>query len=84
MRHRDTMPTVLRRGPYRFSFYSYDRREPPHVHVTSGGAQAKVWLHDGTLASNAGFTRRQITDILKLVRENRESLLRSWDEFFKT
>ena len=78
------MPTVLRLGPYRLSFYSNDRREPPHVHVTSGNAQAKVWLHDASLASNSGFTRRQISDILKLVRENSESLLRSWNEFFKS
>ena len=38
------MPTVLRKKGYRFSFYSYDLREPMHVHVTKDGREAKVWM----------------------------------------
>ena len=38
------MPTVLRRGPYRFFFYSSDRAEPPHVHVERDENLAKFWL----------------------------------------
>ena len=30
------MPTILRRGPYRF-FYSNDAKEPMHVHVERDG-----------------------------------------------
>ncbi|GLH71472.1 hypothetical protein GETHPA_30060 [Geothrix rubra] len=26
-------PTLHREGPFRFSFYSHEPREPPHVHV---------------------------------------------------
>lgn len=77
------MPTVMRRGPYRFSFYSSDRREPPHVHVTRDRAQAKIWLHDAALAWSFGFTRREIADIVEIVRETREQLLRRWNEHFK-
>ena len=28
------MPIVLKEGPYRFFFYSADRDEPKHIHVT--------------------------------------------------
>ena len=38
------MPTVLRRGPYLFFFYSSDRAEPPHVHVQRDENLAKFWL----------------------------------------
>jgi len=51
------MPTVLRWGPYRAFFYSNERGEPPHIHVRSGDFEAKFWLHDLTVAANAGFQR---------------------------
>ena len=35
------MPTVLRIGPYRFFFYSYDLGERMHIHVISGRNEAK-------------------------------------------
>jgi len=40
------MPTVLRWGPYRAFFYSNEGGEPPHIHVRSGGFEAKFWLLD--------------------------------------
>ena len=49
------MPTVLRWGPYRAFFYSSEGGEPPHIHVRSGDAEAKFWLHDLSMAVNAGF-----------------------------
>jgi len=38
------MPTVLRRGPYRFFFVSVDWSEPPHIHVRREDKTAKFWL----------------------------------------
>ena len=46
------MPTIFRVNGYRFSFYSYDLGEPVHVHVTKGGAEAKVWMNPLALAWN--------------------------------
>lgn len=37
-------PTVLQSGPYRFFFYSSDRGEPTHVHITRERKEAKFWL----------------------------------------
>jgi hypothetical protein len=54
------MPTVLRWGPYRAFFYSNERGEPPHIHVRSGDFEAKFWLHDLSVAINAGFPAHEI------------------------
>jgi hypothetical protein len=76
------MPTVLRIGPYRFFFYAGDRDEPSHVHVEREDNTAKFWLNPVRLQVSGGFSRSEINRILRLVEENREHLLRSWDEFF--
>ena len=76
------MPTVLRQGPYRFFFFAGDRDEPAHVHVQRQGSLAKFWLEPVRLARSGGFGRPEIMDIQRIVRDNREGLLRSWHEYF--
>jgi hypothetical protein len=39
------MPTVLKRGAYRFYFYSHEPNEPPHVHVDRDRLSAEFWLN---------------------------------------
>jgi hypothetical protein len=58
------MPTVLRWGPYRAFFYSNEGGEPAHVHVRSGGREAKFWLHDLSVSVDAGFPAHEIGDII--------------------
>jgi hypothetical protein len=76
------MPTVLRTDGFRLYFYSHEPGEPPHVHVDRGGATAKIWLNDGTLASNAGFSAKELGSVLRLVRTHRQELLEAWRGFF--
>ena len=76
------MPTVLRRGAYRFFFVSLDRTEPPHVHVRRENKVAKFWLEPVVLERDGGFSRAELNVILKLIDEHRERLMRSWYEFF--
>lgn len=76
------MPTVLRSGPYRFFFYAGDREEPPHVHVERGNDSAKFWLVPVRLEYSGGFSRAEIRRVEQLVEENRETLLRGWNEYF--
>jgi len=76
------MPTVLRRGAYRFFFVSLDRSEPPHIHVRRENMVAKIWLEPVALERAGGFSRVELCIILKLVEEHRERLTRSWYEFF--
>jgi hypothetical protein len=76
------MPTVLRIGPYRFFFYAGDRDEPPHTHVERDRNTAKFWLDPVRLQNSGGFSRNEINRIQKLVEENGEHLLESWNEYF--
>jgi hypothetical protein len=76
------MPTVLRSGPSRFFFYSGDRDEPPHVHVERDDSEAKFWLDPVRLERSRGFARKEITDVLRIIEENQQSLLESWHEYF--
>jgi len=73
------MPTVLRIGPYRFYFYSHDLiNEPPHVHIDRDDLSAKFWLKPVALASNLGFSARELSKIEKFVREHQTELLERW------
>ena len=78
----DTLPTVLRAGPYRLFFYSADRDEPPHVHVEREEGKARSWLEPVRLEKSRGFGRTEIARIERLVAEKAAILLRSWHEYF--
>lgn len=78
------MPTILRIQGFRVYFWSREPNEPPHVHLDKGGSSAKVWLDPVLLASNVGFPARDLSVILRLVREHQPKLLEAWHEFFGT
>jgi hypothetical protein len=69
-------------GPYRFLFYSSDGEEPPHVHVKRDDNSAKFWLNPVRLQGSGGFKPVEVRRIQRLVEQQRETLLRSWDAFF--
>ena len=80
------MPTVLRRDGFRFAFFSNEGnpREPPHVHVSSGGNEAKAWLEpEIAVAESSGFNARELNHLLRIVDEERDRLLRAWNEHFR-
>ena len=76
------MPTVLRSGPYRFFFYSADAHEPPHLHVERDENRAKFWLEPVALQSSAGFSRRELLDLYRLIFDNQVLLLNRWHDYF--
>ena len=77
------MPTVLRRGPYRFHFYASDRNEPRHIHAARDGADAKFWLDpEVNLAQNRGFMARELREIQEIIEDNLQTLRDAWDDFF--
>jgi len=76
------VPTVLRKGPYRFFFYAGDRGEPRHVHVERDEKIAKIWLDPIRLQSSGGFSRAEIARIQKLVNEHNELFQEAWDAYF--
>jgi hypothetical protein len=75
------MPTILRIGPYRFFFYAGDGLEPAHIHVERDNCISKFWLDPVVLERSGGFRRSEINRVLRLVEENREELLRGWNEY---
>jgi len=77
------MPTVLRSGPYRFFFYSSDGDEPLHAHVERDDCTAKYWLEPVRLEWSAGFRPVELRRIQAIITENREPLLKAWNEYFR-
>ena len=76
------MPTVLRIGAFRFHFYSHEPGEPPHIHIECGGTECKIWLQEVAVARNRGFSARDLSRALTLVREHRILLLEAWYGYF--
>jgi hypothetical protein len=79
------MPVVFRDSGLRYYFFSNEGipREPRHVHVKGRGCDAKIWLEpEMSIADSYGFNARQLSAILRVVANNRERILRAWDEHF--
>lgn len=77
------MPTVLRWQGWQFFFYSGDEGEPAHVHVKKGEAEAKVWLHDISVAKSYAMNARDLGTIVGKVREHRDEFQEAWDAHFR-
>ena len=78
------MPTILRKGPYRFFFYAGDREEPIHVHVERDEKVAKFWLAPIRLHASGGFSRIEIRRIHQLVDAHADELREAWDAYFNS
>ena len=77
------MPTILTVSGFRFFFYSGDKNEPIHIHVTKGSATGKIWLEpEISIAYMVGFNNKDIRDIIKVVINNNESFKLKWNEYF--
>jgi hypothetical protein len=74
------MPTVLRWKGYRFFFYSADPWEPAHIHVQRDGHEAKVWLHDMSVAVNLGYASHELNEIVRTVRAHRDAFMEAWND----
>ena len=78
------MPVVLRYKGFRF-FYSNEGspREPVHVHVRSGGGEAKLWLKPQVRAANSyGFDAGTLRELVEVARLNDEMIERAWCDYF--
>jgi len=75
------MPTVVIEG-YKCRFYSSDVAEPPHVHVLRAGHVAKVWLSPVRVEHNYGYSRDELSRILRLLEQYQSRLLEEWNGYF--
>ena len=79
------MPAVFRHKGFRYGFYSNEGqpREPPHVHVSKGEADAKFWLVPTVdLAYNRGHPARVLRELTEVITHRRQALLEAWHEHF--
>jgi hypothetical protein len=76
------MPVALRVKGYRFFFFSLEGHEPPHIHVEQAERFAKFWLNPVALVKSRGFRSNKLTEIQRIIEENRDTLLEKWDEHF--
>lgn len=76
------MPTILRRGPYRFYFRSVDGVEPPHIHVRRDNRFAKFWLNPVRLQNGGSFSQRDLRAIHRIIENYQDSLLEAWNDYF--
>ncbi|MCI0691377.1 DUF4160 domain-containing protein [candidate division KSB1 bacterium] len=76
------MPKILQVGRYRFSFFSNETGEPPHIHVKANGNQAKFWLNPVELASNYGFKAYELNKIKQIVWQYQTEFIEAWHEYF--
>ena len=67
-------------GPYRFFFYSFDCREPMHVHVEHERDSCKFWLEPLALAANRGFTPKELNRIRRLIAQHSGEIQDAWKE----
>ena len=75
------MPVVLRVAGYKFFFYQADvANEPPHVHVTKEGNEAKFWLDPVKVAREGKFRKSALRDIERIIEANLQFLLNAWKE----
>ena len=76
------MPTVLRKGPYRFYFYSHESNEPAHIHIDRDNLSAKFWLDPISLVHNFGFKAHELKQLQLMVIENQSLLKEVWYGYF--
>lgn len=54
-----------------------------HIHVQSGGGEAKFWLlPEIELAKNYEFTRKQLKQIENIIEEYSNEIRDAWNSYF--
>jgi Domain of unknown function (DUF4160) len=76
------MPTVFVINGFRFFFYSNENDEPVHIHVEKAEDAAKFWLNPVELEYNYGFSSRELKQIESIVKQNSNTLIVKWNEYF--
>ena len=75
------MPTILRKYGYRFHFYSNERNEPCHIHITGKGGEMKVWLPSMKIEFAYALSPLEQRKIMAVIRQNTELFVEAWNEF---
>jgi hypothetical protein len=52
------------------------------VHIDRDALSAKFWLEAVSMASNIGFSAKELRKLQSIVQDNQKSLLEAWHEYF--
>ena len=75
-------PTVFRWKDYRFFFFSREE-ERMHVHVYCPEGEAKLWLEpEVDVARSHGLSERQLSELVRVVKERSDDIRDSWRVHF--
>ena len=64
--------------------FSLEGTEPPHIHIEQAERFAKFWLEPISLVKSRGFRSSELSEIQKLVEENRDFLVEKWNDYFSS
>jgi hypothetical protein len=77
------MPKIFEKDGYRFFFYS-NEHAPVHVHVRYSGGDAIFVVDDSVeLRESHGLRVRELSKAQQLAEENKELIIKKWNEYFK-
>jgi hypothetical protein len=79
------MPIVFREDGLRYYFFSNEGspREPIHIHVRSGGRDAKIWIEpEIAVADSYGFSSGELARIVDTIARHRRLIVKAWHEHF--
>lgn len=75
-------PTVFRYKNYKFFFFSNEESRM-HIHIWSPDGEAKFWIEPVVaLADYKGFSKRQITELKKVVEKHAQEIEKVWKKHF--
>ena len=76
-------PTIHRENGYRYFFFS--REERVHIHIVSGGGEAKFWLKpEISLAKSYHYSAKQLKEIESVIQEHYDEFIDEWKRHFSS
>ena len=77
-------PTIFKYKNYRFLFFSREEQKI-HVHVVSQDGEAKFYLTPKvSLVKNFGFSKKQLSELERVVEEHKNEIENAWTEHFRS
>ena len=75
-------PTVFRKGPFRFFFFSREETRL-HVHVSHPDGEAKFGLKpEVELATQTGLAGPVVNEAKQLVEDHLQEIIDAWNTYF--
>ena len=77
-------PTILKKGCYRFFFFSREESRK-HIHVVSSDGEVKFWLEpEIELAKNYQFSRQHLKEIEMIIEDYYNEFVEAWKRYFRS